>query len=113
MNTPSIASKLPNIGTTIFTVMSTLAAEHQAVNLGQGFPDFNMSEALTDMVNKAMTDGYNQYAPMPGWMPLREAIAEKINLSVPYHCTSRYRNYHYPRRHLCYLYRIHHHTSTW
>jgi methionine aminotransferase len=73
-----IHSKLPDVGTTIFTVMSALATEHKAVNLGQGFPDFPMPSALTSLVNKAMSDGYNQYSPMPGWMPLREAIAEKI-----------------------------------
>jgi len=72
-----IQSKLPNVGTTIFTVMSALATENKAVNLGQGFPDFSMSEELTGLVNEAMKNGYNQYAPMPGWMPLREAIAEK------------------------------------
>ena len=74
-----IRSKLPNVGTTIFTVMSGLATETRAVNLGQGFPDFPMSSELTSLVNQAMNDGYNQYAPMPGWMPLRESIAEKIN----------------------------------
>jgi len=73
-----IRSKLPETGTTIFTVMSGLALQYNAVNLGQGFPDFPMSEELTALVSKAMTDGYNQYAPMPGWMPLRETIAEKI-----------------------------------
>lgn len=74
-----IQSKLPEVGTTIFTVMSALATEHKAVNLGQGFPDYPMPEALTAAVNKAMQDGFNQYAPMPGWMPLRESIAAKIN----------------------------------
>ena len=74
-----IHSKLPLAGTTIFTVMSALATEHKAVNLGQGFPDFPMSSELTDLVNKAMRSGFNQYAPMPGWTPLREAIAEKIH----------------------------------
>lgn len=73
-----ITSKLPGTGTTIFTVMSALATEYNAVNLGQGFPDYEMNEELTSLVNKAMRDGYNQYAPMQGWMPLREAIAEKI-----------------------------------
>src|SRR5690242_15532239 len=73
-----ITSKLPGTGTTIFTLMSGLATEYNAVNLGQGFPDFEMSEALTSLVNKAMRDGYNQYAPMQGWLPLREAIADKI-----------------------------------
>jgi methionine aminotransferase len=58
--------------------MSALATEHKAVNLGQGFPDFPMPEALTGLVEKAMKDGYNQYAPMPGWMPLRQSLAEKI-----------------------------------
>lgn len=72
-----IQSKLPGVGTTIFTVMSGLAAELNAVNLGQGFPDYPMDPRLADLVNKAMKDGFNQYAPMPGWMPLREAIAEK------------------------------------
>ena len=74
-----IESKLPKAGTTIFTVMSALATEHKAVNLGQGFPDFAMSPELTGLVNKAMNNGFNQYAPMPGWMPLREALAEKIS----------------------------------
>lgn len=72
-----IQSKLPNIGTNIFTVMSALATEHNAVNLGQGFPDFPMSDELTSLVNDAMKKNFNQYAPMPGWMPLREAIAAK------------------------------------
>lgn len=79
VNNPlAVNSKLPDIGTNIFTIMSGLAAEHKAVNLGQGFPDFPMSDELTGLVNSAMKDGFNQYAPMPGWMPLREAIAEKI-----------------------------------
>jgi methionine transaminase len=70
---------LPAVGTTIFTVMSGLASELNAVNLGQGFPDFEMDKRLSQLVADAMIDGYNQYAPMPGWMPLREAIAEKNN----------------------------------
>jgi methionine aminotransferase len=74
-----ITSKLPAVGTTIFATMSALAAEHKAVNLGQGFPDFPMSEELVELVAKAMRDQYNQYAPMPGWMSLREAIAEKVH----------------------------------
>ncbi len=74
-----IRSKLPDTGTTIFTVMSGLAAQYGAVNLGQGFPDFAMSEQLTALVQKAMNDGFNQYAPMPGWLPLREVLADKIN----------------------------------
>ena len=73
-------SKLPNVGTTIFTVMSALAAKHQAINLGQGFPDYPMSEALTHLVAKAMQDGYNQYMPMAGYGSLLEAIATKVKL---------------------------------
>ncbi|HTE09066.1 MAG TPA: methionine aminotransferase [Flavitalea sp.] len=73
-----IRSKLPDAGTTIFTTMSRMATEYQAVNLGQGFPDFSMDQELTELVSKAMKDNYNQYAPMPGWPPLLEAIAEKI-----------------------------------
>jgi methionine transaminase len=73
-----INSKLPNAGTTIFTVMSGLATEYNAVNLGQGFPDFPMSSELTGLVNDAMKNNFNQYSPMPGWMPLRESIAEKV-----------------------------------
>jgi methionine transaminase len=76
MNIP-IKSKLPSVGTTIFTVMSGLAAQYNAINLGQGYPDFQMSDELTDLVNKAMKDGYNQYVPMQGYMPLRETLAEK------------------------------------
>jgi methionine transaminase len=72
-----IQSKLPNVGTTIFTVMSGLATKHNAVNLGQGFPNFPMSHELTELVDWAMKNNFNQYSPMPGWLPLREAIAEK------------------------------------
>lgn len=74
----NIQSKLPSVGTTIFTVMSALATEHKAINLGQGFPDYAMDAELAEGVAKAMRDGYNQYAPMPGHLPLREAIAEKV-----------------------------------
>src|SRR5687768_15121488 len=58
--------------------MSALAAEHKAVNLGQGFPDYQMNEELVALVSEAMRSGYNQYAPMPGWLPLRESIAQKV-----------------------------------
>ena len=78
MTTPHITSKLPNVGTTIFTVMSALAAEHNAVNLGQGFPDFNCDPALVDAVTQAMQAGHNQYPPMTGIPALREAVASKI-----------------------------------
>ena len=77
MSIIQLTSKLPKVGTTIFTVMSALANEHKAVNLGQGFPDYPMSEELTALVSEAMKNNYNQYPPMPGWMPLRESIAEK------------------------------------
>ncbi|MFT3932143.1 MAG: methionine aminotransferase [Chitinophagaceae bacterium] len=77
-NDLSINSKLPDVGTSIFTVMSALATEYKAVNLGQGFPDFNMSHELTALVNEAMNNGMNQYAPMQGYMPLREVLAEKV-----------------------------------
>ena len=75
---PQIQSKLPNVGTTIFTVMSVLAAENKAINLGQGFPDFPMSEELVALVNEAMKGGHNQYVHMNGYIPLRESIAEKV-----------------------------------
>ena len=71
-------SKLPNIGTSIFTVMSQLAVKHNAINLGQGFPDFPMSAELIECVHKAMKDGGNQYAHTNGVPLLREALAEKI-----------------------------------
>ena len=73
-----IVSKLPHVGTTIFTTMSVLAAEHKAINLGQGFPDFPMNEELVAMVDEAMRKGFNQYVHMNGYVPLREAIAEKV-----------------------------------
>ena len=76
--TPVPPSRLPKVGTTIFTVMSALAAEHQAVNLGQGFPDFAGDPALVDAVALAMREGHNQYPPMAGLAVLREAVAGKI-----------------------------------
>jgi methionine transaminase len=72
-----IETKLPKVGTTIFTVMSTLAAQHNAVNLGQGFPDFEGPQGLHDALAKHMRAGKNQYAPMPGVLKLREQIALK------------------------------------
>ena len=74
-----ITSKLPQIGTTIFTVMSRLATEHNAINLSQGFPDFHGSNELIELVNKYMKDGFNQYAPMAGVVALREIIAQKTS----------------------------------
>jgi methionine transaminase len=76
--TPVLQSRLPQVGTTIFTVMSALAQQHGAVNLGQGFPDFDCDPALLDAVGSAMREGLNQYPPMPGVAPLREAVAKKV-----------------------------------
>ena len=75
-----INSKLPNTATSIFTTMSALATEYNAINLGQGFPDFPMDEKLAMLAQKAIADGHNQYAPMAGLISLRESIAEKIRL---------------------------------
>lgn len=71
-------SKLPDVGTTIFSVMSGLAKKHHAINLSQGFPDFGSDQKLIDLVSKAMNSGYNQYAPMAGNLELREAISKKM-----------------------------------
>lgn len=79
MKQPVIKSKLPAVGQTIFTVMSSLALQHNAINLGQGFPDFEMNPELSDLVSKAMKDGHNQYAHRNGLLELREAIAEKVS----------------------------------
>lgn len=76
--TPPLKTKLPAVGTTIFTVMSALATDHKAVNLGQGFPDFDCDPKLVKAVNKAMTAGLNQYPPMTGVGVLRDAVAIKI-----------------------------------
>ena len=73
-----ITSKLPQTGTNIFTTMSALATEVGAINLSQGFPDYNCSPVLIELVNKAMKDGHNQYAPMAGLISLREQISMKI-----------------------------------
>jgi methionine transaminase len=75
---PSVTTKLPAVGTTIFTVMSALATESGAVNLGQGFPDFNCDPALVNAVTQAMSSGLNQYPPMTGVPVLRDAVAAKI-----------------------------------
>ena len=77
-HTPVLHSRLPDVGTTIFSVMSALAAEHAAVNLGQGFPDFDCDPALVQAVTRAMTAGLNQYPPMPGVPALRQAISAKL-----------------------------------
>jgi methionine transaminase len=79
LKSPYIKSKLPNTGQTIFTVMSALAAEYKAINLGQGSPDFEMNDELIELVSKAMRDGHNQYSHRNGLLSLREAIAEKVD----------------------------------
>ncbi len=78
MSTPALPTRLPAVGTTVFTQMSQLALEHGAVNLGQGFPDFGCDPKLLDLVNEAMRAGHNQYAPMTGIPALRTAIAAKL-----------------------------------
>jgi methionine aminotransferase len=77
-STISVGSKLPDVGVSIFAVMTRLANEHGAINLSQGFPDFDCDPALVDAVAGAMRAGHNQYAPMPGVLALREAIAGKV-----------------------------------
>ena len=79
-HTPHLASRLPQVGTTIFTVMSALAQQHGAINLGQGFPDFSCDPRLIDAVDQAMRQGANQYPPMAGVPALRRAVADKIAL---------------------------------
>jgi methionine aminotransferase len=74
----NIKSRLPDVGTSIFTVMSKMALEHGAINLSQGFPDFQIDEAIIDLVHKYMREGNNQYAPMPGTPALRNVIATVI-----------------------------------
>jgi methionine aminotransferase len=78
MSLPPLVSRLPHVGTTVFTRMSQLAIDHGAVNLGQGFPDFACDPALVDLVTEAMRAGHNQYPPMTGLPALRQAIAAKI-----------------------------------
>lgn len=77
MNNLKLSSKLPEIGTSIFAVMSKMANDYNAINLSQGFPDFNCSDELIDLVNYYMKKGFNQYAPMPGTIELRKQISEK------------------------------------
>ena len=77
---PALQSRLPHVGTTIFSVMSALAQQHGAVNLGQGFPDFDCDPKLVDAVADAMRRGLNQYPPMPGVPALRERISERSSM---------------------------------
>jgi len=83
----NIQSKLPGYGTTIFTVMSKLATTHKAINLSQGFPDYDCDPKLIELVNSALKNGFNQYAPMPGLPALKQSIAKKIEsmYQVKYH----------------------------
>jgi methionine aminotransferase len=80
IRSPDVESRLPSVGTTIFTVMSALAQERGAVNLGQGFPDFECDPKLVDAVDAAMRAGFNQYPPMVGIPLLRERIAAKMEV---------------------------------
>jgi methionine aminotransferase len=77
-STVPVSSKLPDIGVSIFAVQTKLANEHKAINLSQGFPDFDCDPALVEAVSRAMREGHNQYAPMPGVLALREGIAAKV-----------------------------------
>ncbi len=81
----NIISKLPHASTSIFAIMSGLANREKAINLSQGYPDFPISKNLIELVSRAMRDGYNQYAPMPGILDLREAISAKMNNLYNYH----------------------------
>ncbi len=78
MNSPSLTSKLPHTGDTVFTIINSLAKKYNAINLGQGFPDFEMNSRLIDLVYAAMKNGHNQYAHMNGVLALRSAIAQKV-----------------------------------
>ena len=83
--TPGFPSRLPDVGTTVFTVMSTLAAKHQAINLGQGFPDFACDRELISQVNQAMLADHNQYPPMIGVAELRQGVSQKISMLYGHH----------------------------
>ena len=85
MPTPAITSRLPQVGTTIFTTMSALAVEHDAINLGQGFPNFNCDPALTEAVAHAMQAGHNQYPPRAGVRALREVVSGKTEALYGHH----------------------------
>lgn len=81
----NVASRLPHIGTSIFTVMSKMAHDHGAINLSQGFPDFSIDKKIIDLVHKCMVEGHNQYAPMAGVQVLREIIARVVHQSYGHH----------------------------
>ena len=86
-----LQSKLPSVPTSIFTVMGKLATEQNALNLSQGFPDFESDSKLIELVNEAMKNGKNQYAPMPGIFSLRKAITEKMGGYIGFHITQKLR----------------------
>ena len=99
LSTFRLHSKLPSVGTTIFTVMSRLAADVGAINLSQGFPDFDCDPALVDAVAQHMRAGRNQYAPMQGVLTLREAIAAKYETYHGRRYRSGDRDHRHIRRH--------------
>jgi methionine aminotransferase len=78
---PEISSRLPDVGTSIFTIMSKMALDHNAINLSQGFPDFPVDEKLINLIHQYMLAGHNQYAPMPGWPGLLRTIADVLSTS--------------------------------
>ena len=82
LSNPSIQSKLPNVKTTIFTTVNILAKKYNAINLSQGYPDYEMDLELIELVNKAMKGVNNQYAPMQGAYVLRESISKKIESQI-------------------------------
>jgi hypothetical protein len=90
----TLESKLPSSAVSIFEVMSRLARERQAINLSQGFPDFGTSPALVESVAHYMREGFNQYAPMPGVLALRQALAAKIERSTAAATIPRPRSHH-------------------
>ena len=87
--TVPVTSKLPDVGVSIFAVMTRLANEHKAINLSQGFPDFDCDPALVEAVARAMRDGHNQYAPMPGVLALREGDRGQGRAAATAHATIR------------------------
>lgn len=82
--TSLVNSKLMGFGESIFSTMSRMAQQHGAINLSQGFPEFNPPQALLDAVAQAMSEGYNQYAPMPGYLPLKQMVAERCQTELGY-----------------------------
>ena len=100
----AFSSKLPDVGTTIFTIMSRRAHELGALNLGQGFPDYDIDPRITQLVTAAMTAGHNQYAPMPGTLELRTQIARKIGSLLRTSGRPRNGSHYHARRHRSHLF---------